>query len=54
MELYAQTVAVAEGSTQFAEAIKVVRSDLETYYKYLHNSTDGLQALIDKYKKPSQ
>ena len=53
VELYAQTVAMAEGNAQFAEAVKVVRSDLETYYKYLHKSTDGMQALIDKYKKPA-
>jgi hypothetical protein len=54
IELYAQTIAIAEGNAQFAEAAKVIRSDLESYYKYRHNSTDGLQALIDKYKKPSQ
>jgi hypothetical protein len=54
IELYAQTVAMVEGDAKFAEAAKAIRGDLEHYYKYRHNSTDGLQALIDKYKRPAQ
>lgn len=54
IDLYAQTIAIADGNAQFTEAAKVIRGDLENYYKYRHNSTDGLQALIDKYKKPAR
>jgi hypothetical protein len=54
IDLYARTIAMADGNAQFAEAVKVIRGDLENYYKYRHNSTEGLQALIDKYKKPAQ
>lgn len=52
IELYAQTVMVSEGNTQFAEVAKAIRQDLETYYKFRHNgSAEGLQQLLDKYKK---
>lgn len=54
IELYAQTIAIADGNAQFVEGVKLIRGDLESYYKYRHNSTDGLQALIDKYKKPAR
>lgn len=53
IELYAQTLAVAEGNAQFAEAAKALRTDLEKYYGYRKGSTQGMQELIDKYKKPS-
>jgi hypothetical protein len=53
IELFAQTIAIAEGNAQFAEASKVMRGDLEKYYGFRHGSTQGVQALIDKYKKPS-
>ena len=53
MELFAQTIAMAEGNAQYAEATKAMRSDLEKFYSYRHGSNQGMQALIDKYKKPS-
>jgi hypothetical protein len=53
IEVYAQTVAIAEGNPQYAKAAAELRGDLEGYYKFRHNgSTDGLQALIDRYKRP--
>jgi tetratricopeptide (TPR) repeat protein len=51
IELYARVVAMTEGVAAQANLNSQVRGDLENYYKYRHNnSTDGLQALIDKYK----
>lgn len=53
IELFAQTLAMSEGNAQYTEAGKAMRSDLEKYYAYRHGSNEGMQALIDKYKKPS-
>jgi hypothetical protein len=55
IESYAAAVAVTEGSAQYKPVNEVLRQDLERYYKFRHkNSTDGLQQLIDKYKRPAQ
>jgi hypothetical protein len=54
IEVFAQTIAVLEGNAQYAEAVKAIRSHLERYYEFRHGSTQGLQALIEKYKKPAQ
>lgn len=52
IEAYAQAIAVAEGNPQYQQAVASLRENLTTYYKFRHNnSTDGLQQLIDKYKK---
>ncbi|HEY9401606.1 MAG TPA: hypothetical protein VIQ24_02850 [Pyrinomonadaceae bacterium] len=53
IDAYAHAVALTEGNAQYDTMRAGLRADLESYYKYRHgNSTDGLQALIDKYKKP--
>jgi hypothetical protein len=53
IELYAQTLAMTEGNAQYEPARAQLRQDLEKYYKFRNNgSTDGLQQLIDKHKKP--
>jgi hypothetical protein len=53
IETYSQAVAMAEANPQYANAAKELRVDLEGYYKFRHNgSTDGLQGLIDRYKRP--
>jgi tetratricopeptide (TPR) repeat protein len=53
IEVYAQAVAMAEANPQYAKAATELRGDLEGYYKFRHDgSTDGLQGLIDKYKRP--
>jgi len=53
IEKYAQAVAMAEANPQYANAATSLRTDLEGYYKFRHNgSTDGLQVLIDRYKRP--
>jgi hypothetical protein len=53
IDAYAHAVALTEGDSQYDTMRAGLRADLESYYKYRHNnSSDGLQALIDKYKKP--
>jgi hypothetical protein len=52
IDAYAHAIALAEGNPQYDGLRTQLRPDLEEYYKYRHNnSTEGLQALIDKYKK---
>jgi hypothetical protein len=50
IDLYAHFVAVAEGNARFADSRTQTMQTLEAYYKYRHKGTEGLQALIDKYK----
>lgn len=53
IDAYAHAIALTEGNPQFDAMRTGLKADLEGYYKYRHNnSTEGLQALIDKYKKP--
>jgi hypothetical protein len=52
IEAYAQALAVTEGNAQYQAAHDQMKQDIENLYKYRHkNSTDGLQQIIDKYKK---
>lgn len=52
IDAYAHAIALTEGNPQYDGLRTQLRPDLEEYYKYRHNnSTEGLQALIDKYKK---
>jgi len=52
IEAYARALALADGNAQYDQLRMQLKPDLEEYYKYRHNnSTEGLQALIDKYKK---
>jgi hypothetical protein len=54
IDYYARTVAAAEGHEQHKGLRDQVLQDMTTYYKFRHNgSTDGMQALIDKYKQPA-
>lgn len=51
IELYARVVGMTDGVAAQANLNSQIRGDLESYYKFRHNnSTEGLQALIDKYK----
>jgi hypothetical protein len=55
IESYARAIAFTDGKTEFAQANAAFRERITPYYKYRHkNSTDGMQQLIDKYKKSSQ
>lgn len=54
VDAYARAVALAEGDARYEKLRAGLRPVLEDYYKFRHNgSTDGLQALLDKYKKPA-
>jgi tetratricopeptide (TPR) repeat protein len=50
---YAHAIALSEGDAALQAAREQYLHDLETYYKYRHHSTEGMQALIDKYKAPT-
>ena len=50
IDAYAHMVALSEGKAQFQQLRQEYLQDLESYYKYRHHSTEGLQQLIDKYK----
>ncbi|HEX8502496.1 MAG TPA: hypothetical protein VF659_18080 [Pyrinomonadaceae bacterium] len=55
IDSYARAIAVTEGNAQYQQANAAFRQDFERYYKFRHkNSTDGMQQLIDKYKRPAQ
>jgi len=55
IESYARAIALTDGNEKYQPANAAFRKDLESYYKFRHqNSTDGMQQLIDKYKKPAQ
>ncbi|MFL6257626.1 MAG: hypothetical protein ACJ74T_21690 [Pyrinomonadaceae bacterium] len=54
IDSYARAIAFTEGKAEFAQANAAFRERLGPYYKYRHKgSTDGMQQLIDKYKKPA-
>lgn len=54
VDAYARAVALADGDARYEKLRAGLRPVLEDYYKFRHNgSTDGLQALLDKYKKPA-
>jgi hypothetical protein len=53
IELYAHVVALSEGKQEYEKLHGEALGDLQTYWKFRHaGSLDGLQQLIDKYKKP--
>ena len=55
IDSYARAIAVTDGNAQYKPVNDALRQDLERYYKFRHkNSTDGMQQLIDKYKRPAQ
>jgi hypothetical protein len=54
IETYAQAIAITEGNTRYQPVNASLKEALEQYYKYRHNSTQGMQQLIDKYKRPAQ
>jgi tetratricopeptide (TPR) repeat protein len=47
---YAHAIALSEGNVALQAARQQYLQDMEVYYKYRHHSTEGMQALIDKYK----
>jgi hypothetical protein len=52
IDFYAHAVGLSEGKAEYQSLHDQILQDLTAYYKYRHNnSADGLQALIEKYKK---
>ncbi len=51
IEIFARIIALTDGKPEYKQLNDQVRENLEGYYKYRHKNTDGMQALIDKYKK---
>jgi hypothetical protein len=52
IDAYARAIAFTDGKSEFAQANAAFRERIGPYYKYRHKgSTDGMQQLIDKYKK---
>ena len=53
IEMWAHALGVAQGNAQYDSFAQQLRPELEGYYKFRHNgTTNGLDALIGKYKKP--
>jgi hypothetical protein len=52
IDLYAHAVGLMTGDARYQTLHDQILQDLTAYYKYRKNSTDGLQELINKYKKP--
>jgi|ERR1043166_391950 hypothetical protein len=54
IEAYAQAIAITEGNPQYKAPHDQMRQDIENLYKYRHGgSTQGLQQVIDRYKRPA-
>ncbi|MFY9570573.1 MAG: hypothetical protein WAV20_04110, partial [Blastocatellia bacterium] len=52
IDMYTHAIGLAEGNPAYQQLHDQLLQDLQAYYKYRHNgSLDGLQQLIDKYKK---
>jgi hypothetical protein len=51
IDMYAQAVAMTEGKAGYEPMHEQLLASLTTYYKYRKGSTEGMQQLIDKYKK---
>jgi tetratricopeptide (TPR) repeat protein len=55
IDWYARAVAAAEGKAEMQQMRQQVLDQLKQYYAFRHEGkTDGLDALINKYKKPAQ
>lgn len=53
IEHFAHAMGLMQNNPAYQALSQQLMQNLETYYKYRHNnSTEGLQQLIDKYKKP--
>jgi hypothetical protein len=54
IDYYARVVALTADAPQHKALHDGVLADMTSYYKFRHNgSTDGMQAIIDKHKKPA-
>lgn len=53
IDAWAHAVALTLGDARYDQTRTQLMQDLESYYKYRRGSTEGMQQLIDKYKKPA-
>ena len=51
IEMFARIVALTDARAEAKQLNEQIRQSLESYYKYRHKNLDGLQDLINKYKK---
>jgi hypothetical protein len=51
IDMYARVVALTDAKPEAKQLNEQVRQNLESYYQYRHKNLDGLQELINKYKK---
>jgi hypothetical protein len=51
IDMFARIVALTDARPEAKQINGEVRQNLESYYKYRHKSLDGMQELINKYKK---
>ena len=51
IDMFARIVALTDARAEAKQINGDVRQNLESYYKYRHKSLDGMQELINKYKK---
>ncbi len=51
IEVYARVVALTDGKPEAKQINEQVRQNLEIYFKYRRKTLEGLQELINKYKK---
>lgn len=51
IDFYAQAIAKASSKPEYKNLQDQLMGDVQSYYKFRKGSLDGLQALIDKYKK---
>lgn len=51
IDWFARSVATSEGKAEYADMQQQIMQNLQAYYNARHGSAQGLQALIDKYKK---
>jgi tetratricopeptide (TPR) repeat protein len=54
IDLYAHALGAAADKPDYKKMYDEVLALVTPYYRYRHNSTAGLQALIDKYKTPAK
>lgn len=54
IDWFARAVAASDGKAEFQQMNQSLMGNLEQYYKFRNNgSSDGMQKVIDKYKKPA-
>lgn len=53
IDLFAHALGLMDAKPQYQQLSEQMLSDLTTFYKFRHKSTNGMQELIQKYKRPA-